>query len=150
MFKTLNDLHKHRSFRYQCTSESLCKALQNERILTPFVVFSMAFIWHCHSHLNVNFHIDHIYMKIHNISDLNMLHIFFRNYQDVFKSIKPSDVKKAIKLFEEDNGDYNVPHGYIATAYNIEKLTNTFLKSSFFTLNQTDTELLSRKLSCVQ
>ena len=150
MFKTINDLHNHRVFRYKYISESLCKALQNEHNLTPFVIFAIAFVWHCHTHLNVDFNIDKIYMKINKISNMSMLNTFFLNYKYIFKSIKPVDMKKAIKLFEEDNGDFNTPHGYIASTYNITQITNGFTKSINFVLNDSDTELLSRKLSCVQ
>ena len=158
MFKTLRDLNSHRNLRHKHTSTSLCNALNKENNVTPFVLFSMAFIWHCHINLNIDLfdnddiddlNVHKLYLRYPDISNKEMLNNFFINSKSVFKYIKMSHMKRAIQLFEEDNGGHtNSPHGYIASTHNIRQITNEFTKSMFFTLNEQDAQMVSNELSC--
>lgn len=158
MITTFLDLKNHRNHRIAYTSVSLCNALKTESTITPFVIFSMAFIWHCHLHFGIDLfdnnddqhsNIDNLYLKYPNISNKEMLNTFFINSKSVFKSIKKTHMKQAIKLFEADNGELdNIPHGYIASTYNIKRITDSFTKYMNYALNDDDIQMLSHKLSC--
>ena len=90
-----------------------------------------------------------LYLRYPDISNKEMLNNFFINSKSVFKYIKMSHMKRAIQLFEEDNGGHtNSPHGYIASTHNIRQITNEFTKSMFFTLNEQDAQMVSNELSC--
>lgn len=155
MFKTLFELEKYRNNRISHISNSICNVLKTEKTVTPLVVFSMAFIWHCHIHFTIdlfdnNDDIYNLYLRYTDISNKDKLFSFFLSSKCVFKDIKKSRMKKAVKLFEADNGDMNnAPHGYIASAYNIKEITNEFTKYMNYTLNDDEANELSSFLSCL-
>ena len=156
MFTSLFDLDNYRSIRHKHASISLCNALKMEDSVTPFVLFSMAFIWHCHAHLSIDLfdnndiedlHVHNMYLQYHDIYNKKTLTQFFINSKNVFNLIKKTHMRKAIKLFEEDN-NCSAPHGYLSSMYNIKQITNEFTKSLGFKLNDMDAQIVSKELSC--
>ena len=154
MYKSIYDLKKFRNLRYKHASCSLCNALKSENNITPFALFSIAFIWHCNYHFCIEIFDDDIhnfYLKYSDISNKEMFIKLFLDYKSTFNSITHKEMKKAIQLFEEDNAEYNnLPHGYIASVYNIKQITNEFAKSICFTLNDVDAQSIANELSCIQ
>lgn len=158
MITSLIDLDQHRNKRHLYTSSTLCNSLRKENCITPFVLFSLAFIWHCHSHFSIDlfdnddiqdFNVHNLYLNYPDIYNKKSLNLFFIKSKNVFRSIKISHMRIAIKMFEEDNGDsHRKPHGYLSSPYNIKQVTNNFTKSFNFQINDQDALIISNKLSC--
>ena len=113
-------------------------------------IFSTVFIWHCQKYLFIDF-FDEIdehssfneILTYPSISNNKLLNNFFQ----LFKKISFTKLIKAVKMFEEDNGEYcnsSVPHGFIASEYNVKQLLNNFNYPLF--LNNNDISIIVQRL----
>ena len=82
------------------------------------------------------------------VSNKHQLESFIKLSNVALKMIPKNFIQKAVRKFEEDNGEFgNIPHGFIASNYNVKLLLDDFTKSMSFKINNNDVSLIVNKLN---
>ena len=150
------NLHNRKSIRHNHIAKVLHSSFNNTQYLDRYTLFSIAFIWHCQKHLYNDLFdkfcdddsMYNILLTYQNIQNKKDLENFIKLSTITFSNIPPIFIRKIVQKFEEDNGEFgNIPHGFIASNYNVKELLNNFTKSMSFNLDDNDVSLIVNKLN---
>lgn len=153
--RTLPNLQKRTSLRHKHIANVLYQNFKSAH-LNQYTLFSIAFIWHCHKYLNIklfdNFCDEEVIYNMlwtyPTVSNKHQLESFIKLSNVALKKIPKSYIQKAVRKFEEDNGEFgDIPHGFIASNYNVKHLLDNFTESMSFNINNDDVSLIVNKLN---
>ena len=137
---TISNLHTRVVKRHKHIANFLHNCFKNTHI-DQYTLFSISFIWHCQKHLDFdlfdNFCDEVIVtnmLYIHqNVDNKYKFKNFIKLAITALKVIPKVYLRKIVKEFEENNGECgNIPHGFIASEYNVKQLLDNFTQSMFF------------------
>jgi len=149
------DVHQRISFRHKHISTIIYKSFRCSSSFNRYSLFSIAFIWHCHKYFNIdlfdeicnNDAVNDMFWTYPSIESKHELKTFIQISNSILKTISVSDIRNAVQRFEEDNGDIgDIPHGFIASEYNIKHILKNFTQHTSFNINDNDVLLIVNKL----
>jgi hypothetical protein len=155
-YHNITSLHKRTSLRHKYISQFLYQTLNKfNHDIDQYVLFSIAFLWHCQKYLNIDLFdniiddsaISEMLWIYPNITNKKTLKTFIKLSISILKNVSLSQITKAVQKFEEDNGEIgNLPHGFIASKHNVKDLLNNFTEKMYFNLNDKDVSMIVDKL----